>query len=1004
MENTLDNKLVFEILGIEKTRDEAVIKSAYRMKLVETNPEDKPHEFMMLRKAYEQALNFAMYGDENQDESELEKKAGMNESEEDDTSSPIAVWLSKVKSVYASITKRMDESQWKKILEDSILSELEYSHEAKIRFLQFIADNFRLSNEVYRLINESLGIEENQNELKEYLPEEFVDYMIRRVHDDGNMDFPWEWFEGDEYADYDSFFGLQRMLEEQVYTNDVNSAMDTIMKMEELNITHPFFEIEKIRLNVLIGKTDMVEEQVERIIDRYPDSVRVPLLGAQAIWNSGNHHKAIEIFKQMKEKEDNFLSDKYLAIYAKEQGDYDNAIEYAEECLKLQYDDEVSMMLRELNAMMLKEYENTLPAMSDEAERYIKACLDTDETQKGIDFLLNTEFIAELINGYGYLAELYMKLEQWDMAMDASAQWIESLNDKDNKDEVYKKLAAAHSMSARAAYCLAKNEECDNKEELLDRALENARKSVSMEKDGFWVNYRILLVDILTLQENYEDAYEEISKILEVYPNVYFLIERKQKICYELGRAQEVVDAYFTAKEIYSRLNDKDEFKEETIHLYERAAEVFDYYSQYSNVESVLESAEEIGINSYELASKRAAAACRLMRKTGKYKHAMSALEQVNKAIEMNEQTINERMDRCGIYLDIKDYEKSLEEAKRVVEMAPEYNWGYHFLAKSYYHLKEYEKCIENEKKAIELMGEAQSNADFFVTIGLANVRMGKYDEAERWYRKGIDNCENKRRFYNRLIDIAQESEDYEYAGKLMEESYENGCYANQWEYMIDKLYMDCVMYNHKEEYTQKYVRYIEELVQEHDDDAELVNELADAYMIYSDDMTLVKDTYYKAYRMAMEDENLDKFSTKKNVIHLMELCRAEGDMEKTREYGKVFDKLICDIYEEEDVEQAHRYFLEDIYGGKSHYYDMGVYWVYMGEIEKAKQCVSDLAKRDRCRTCIHKDCTDLFELMAIIAEAEGKYEEALRLYEKSHEFDKFNKYAAWKVNKLKNM
>lgn len=42
---------IYEILGIEPTKDKKKITDAYRQKLLETNPEDKPEEFKELRSA-----------------------------------------------------------------------------------------------------------------------------------------------------------------------------------------------------------------------------------------------------------------------------------------------------------------------------------------------------------------------------------------------------------------------------------------------------------------------------------------------------------------------------------------------------------------------------------------------------------------------------------------------------------------------------------------------------------------------------------------------------------------------------------------------------------------------------------------------------------------------------------------------------------------------------------------------------------------------------------------
>jgi len=66
----MSEDLIFHILEIEKTKDETLIKNAYRMKLASTNPEEKPEEFKRLRTAYEEALAYARKtGEEDEEDS-----------------------------------------------------------------------------------------------------------------------------------------------------------------------------------------------------------------------------------------------------------------------------------------------------------------------------------------------------------------------------------------------------------------------------------------------------------------------------------------------------------------------------------------------------------------------------------------------------------------------------------------------------------------------------------------------------------------------------------------------------------------------------------------------------------------------------------------------------------------------------------------------------------------------------------------------------------------------
>ena len=89
---------IFKILGIEPTKNEMEIKEAYLNKLSDTNPEDKPEEFMQLRKAYEEAIEYANQEDE-EDTNEIDN-------------TEIGLWMAKVREVYNNFRARNDINAW----------------------------------------------------------------------------------------------------------------------------------------------------------------------------------------------------------------------------------------------------------------------------------------------------------------------------------------------------------------------------------------------------------------------------------------------------------------------------------------------------------------------------------------------------------------------------------------------------------------------------------------------------------------------------------------------------------------------------------------------------------------------------------------------------------------------------------------------------------------------------------------------------------------------------
>ena len=110
-----DRIMIWKILGIEETKDEEMIRAAYRSKLRFVNPEDDEEGFKELRRAYEKALDYA-----NQEE--------INDLHNIDNERPISVgrktevdlWIDRIDVIYQDVRSRRDEKKWNEILYDSV--------------------------------------------------------------------------------------------------------------------------------------------------------------------------------------------------------------------------------------------------------------------------------------------------------------------------------------------------------------------------------------------------------------------------------------------------------------------------------------------------------------------------------------------------------------------------------------------------------------------------------------------------------------------------------------------------------------------------------------------------------------------------------------------------------------------------------------------------------------------------------------------------------------------
>ena len=93
---------IFYILGTDVTKDEAVIKQAYREKLTVTNPEDNPEGFKRLRQAYEEACVYARRKEEPEEEQERD-------------TTPSGLWLEEAVALYGRFSERCNPDKWQSL-------------------------------------------------------------------------------------------------------------------------------------------------------------------------------------------------------------------------------------------------------------------------------------------------------------------------------------------------------------------------------------------------------------------------------------------------------------------------------------------------------------------------------------------------------------------------------------------------------------------------------------------------------------------------------------------------------------------------------------------------------------------------------------------------------------------------------------------------------------------------------------------------------------------------
>ena len=153
--------MFWEILGIEPTRDKKEITRAYREKLADTNPEDKPEEFKELRNAYEEALKYA------------DETSGLMTEKK-----PVDHWRDKLEELYADFPRRNSVEEWRKLFSDDVCQALDSRMAVEDCLLNFLMEKYFITHDVWVLMDREFSFRDRTEELYGRYPKDFIDYIV----------------------------------------------------------------------------------------------------------------------------------------------------------------------------------------------------------------------------------------------------------------------------------------------------------------------------------------------------------------------------------------------------------------------------------------------------------------------------------------------------------------------------------------------------------------------------------------------------------------------------------------------------------------------------------------------------------------------------------------------------------------------------------------------------------------------------------------------------------
>lgn len=416
---------VFQILGIEQTKDERALKSAYREKLAVTNPEDDPEGFKRLRAAYEDACRYAKTPDAEENEENVQAL-------EDDT--PAGQWVRGVRGVYENIKDRCDEEKWRALFEADAFLSLEEEENCTVYLLRFLMEHFKLPTNIWKLLDDKIHIVQNAAALRERFPAQFVNYMVHKCGSGEEVDF--SKFDGAEDADYDQFLQYYDRAYQALQEENIQEAERMIGCGDALKITHPVMEVCRASLYEKEGQTEEAVTLLKDLSAQYPEDDLIAYNTAEMLWRNEGRAEAAAIYESLCRKlPKHYMANLRLTEWYYEQKKYKEAKKCAEEVLSVGGDDSFLETLQKINAELEQKMEQEYADTGD-AGIGLDLCwcyLQDGRNALGIRTAtaLKGKVPADRKEEYlGLLAKLYAEAAEYEKTIALAAEWEDGLEKK----------------------------------------------------------------------------------------------------------------------------------------------------------------------------------------------------------------------------------------------------------------------------------------------------------------------------------------------------------------------------------------------------------------------------------------------------------------------------------------------------------------------------------------------------------------------------------------------
>lgn len=772
----MEKELVFHVLKIPPTSDESEIRSAYRTLLKSVNPEDDPESFKRLRQAYEEALVLARL-----EESQSEKDS-LPKSETD-------LWLSQAENLYQDISLRHREDLWEELLSNPLCDGLDTSLETREKMLVFLMDHSHLPHSIWKMIDDTFLITENFDTLKEQYPVNFLNYL--RYYAENDTFLPFEFFVyknrnghtsesskpeaqspagNSDLKNADAYINTYYNLKSQLDNDNGENAAQILDDIPAYGVYHPFEDVERLRYCLAKGQLAEAQSLASYLQTVCPDNNYVRLYLGEAEWAAGNKEEAYNIWESiLSEIPDHYTAKLNTVRYLIDTKDYYNARQRIMDLLEVNSNDEkIGAFLKTANEALIAQFRETLASGREDSRLpggllTIELCwclLQNERSEEALELIEKyTPAESEEYSYHNLYGKLLHQSGKYSEALPHLEKWLELI--KNLTDDGAPETAKRMSRLPEAYFIIGSCYYELGQQEPAILALQNAIEAFP-DSPRRLECMQYLAHALLTFKQ-YENAVDACDGIIAKNDSYYPAYLVRQEAFFELKRAQEVIDDYYNAVNIYP--------------IYHRpyllAAEVFVIYAQYEDADKVFSRAIE---NNVEFSPRMKLVKVQVKRNLAasneERNNALKILEELQKLPESDDNDIEDRslitLEICLLHWDNDELKTALDYIKKALKEKPD-NERYHFIcAGIHLDMHNYKKALAEYDMAAKAYQESPA---LYFNRGLCYDGLGYKDLAARTYETAVEKEDGYRDAYIRLSDYYSEKYTQQYKPEDLDRS-----------------------------------------------------------------------------------------------------------------------------------------------------------------------------------------------------------------------------------------